>query len=63
MACAPGQVIRLKLGPGVAPTVPVGRFFDAGDINIMVGHARGEEVRLIISAHVDFELRRDKLRY
>lgn len=63
VSCAPGQVVRLKLGPGIDPAAPIGRFFEAGDIDIMVGHGRGENVRLVVSAPVDFEVSRDRVRY
>lgn len=63
VSCAPGQVVRLRPGPGVDPAAPIGRFFEAGDIAIMVGRGRGEGVRLVVSAPVDFELSRDRRRY
>lgn len=63
VSCVPGQVVRLSLGPGVDPAAPIGRFFAAGDIDIMVGHERKGGIRLIVSAPGDFELSRDIQRY
>ncbi len=63
VSCVPGQAVSLTLDPAVDPAAPVGRFFDAGDIDIMVARGHGEEVRLVISASHDFILHRDKQRY
>ncbi len=63
VSCIPGQAIRLTLDPGVEPAAPVGKFFDAGDIDIMVARGHGEEIRLVITAHKDLILHLHKQRY
>lgn len=49
----PGQALRISLAPGVDSTAPVGKFFADGDIEILVAHAVGGGVKLIVTAHSD----------
>jgi hypothetical protein len=63
VTCGPGQVVRLELDPSVDSAAPVGRFFDGGPVEIMVGHVDSQGVRLVITAYCDLILRQDRVRY
>ena len=53
LTCAPGRGLRVSPAPGVDSAVPIGKFFADGDIDILVAHAVGGGVKLIVTAHPD----------
>ncbi len=53
LTCTPGQALSVTLAPGADPAASVGRLFADGDIDILVGHAMGVGVKLIVTTHPD----------
>lgn len=54
LTCRPGHVLKFVLAQGVDLGTPIGRFFQEGGIDIVVGNVHDEQIRLAISAHEGF---------